>query len=691
MLADAGHRSLPSHYHYHSIHIASILALLLLDVGPPRCCAFSSSVQHPQPNHQLKSGCTPTSPTSQIAPTSLSERSSARVAMSRSARIVLLSVLILLADLHHTHSLTAVDFNLTNIANPPPLSSLFNHTSIRTHYSTAQPTDSSIHPTIDSIADESSSSISTVRGCVSNFGNGTIGCGLTSTLTITGSGFTAPAVLEVAGHVNCTLSPQAVISSTRILAPICPYYWPQQTFWDIRIITNNTSARLASAITFANTAPVITRITSSTCTVPPYNGCDPSDTNLLTVIGRGFLSPPLPLINLYIWLGSSYLGCFTILETIQFNQFICFIAPFRWIGGAPRPNQYFDVVAAVPDADWMNNVVQSNFLFGIVSFSNRTASSSGSSSSSSTGGVSQSSVPAPPPTPPVITRVSGCEDGFNDTRNCPYYYPTPIMITIFGSYFRRSSILSAWIAGQRCLNTLYYPPMRVLCSWNTSSVAYNVTGTSPLMVSLNTTFGWVNASSLVSVDAAAEQRLPVIDSVSGCQSYDGLKTSGCDRSHTLTLWGQAFARYVPANLLVLFHSIPCTFSDNDPLAITCSLRDTDLSDLPRDLFIPVQLQLGGAGSQRISTPVPYVAWAADGPVVGSTGQSTGGSAAAGGMVDEDELVGMKLALLSLMILSFVVLLIALVVWATGWWMAHRRSYVSQHGQAAVDARQVLLQ
>ena len=158
--------------------------------------------------------------------------------------------------------------------------------------------------------------------------------------------------------------------------------------------------------------------------------------------------------------------------------------------------------------------------------------------------------------------------------------------------------------------------------------------------------------------------------------------------HVSQVWGQGFARYLPASLLVLFRTIPCAFPDLNPLAITCNLRDANLADVPRDVFLPVQLQLG----ERVSEAVAYVALAVDGPppVVGSSSGGGGGEGGGGG-VDDDELVGMKLALLSMMILSFIVLLVALIVWVTGWWLAHRRSYVSQHGQAAVDARQVLLQ
>ena len=132
----------------------------------------------------------------------------------------------------------------------------------------------------------------------------------------------------------------------------------------------------------------------------------------------------------------------------------------------------------------------------------------------------------------------------------------------------------------------------------------------------------------------------------------------------------------------------CTFPLANPLTLECTLHRAQLSGVARNVYVPVQLHLG----DRASEPVPYISFAPDvAPPAHSCSGGGGGSNSDNGGGSADELVGMKLALLSMMIISLIVLVVALAVWVTGWWLAHRRSYVSQYGQAAVDSRQVLLQ
>ena len=262
---------------YHStLHID-----LSTDSTPERREARASSDTSPtqSPPHSLTHSRQTTA-----APTHPNQSELSVLAMSRSASSVLLAALILLVALRHTNSLT-VSYNLTNTAPPPPLSSVFDHSTTHALHSTVPITPPSPLSSA-TVTHELGSSIDTVRGCASNAGSGTSGCGIGSVLTITGSGFSTPAILEVAHYVNCTVAAQAVNSSTLITTPLCPYYWPQQQLFDLRIITNNTAATLPSAISFANTAPVLARITSTTCTVPPYNGCDPAHTNYLTITGQ---------------------------------------------------------------------------------------------------------------------------------------------------------------------------------------------------------------------------------------------------------------------------------------------------------------------------------------------------------------------------------------------------------------------
>ena len=590
-----------------------------------------------------------------------------------------LSAVLLLVCLPSIHSL-AVAHNITDRVHIPSLfSRLGAAASHAVHRAAAVPA----HPSAAAASSLLVSSVTSVYGCMRNLALGTLGCNITSVLTITGSGFSPPAMLQIANNVNCTVPADAIKSSTRIVTQLCPYYYPQQSdMWDVRIFVNDVpSEPLTAAISFSNTAPLVTSVTSSTCTVPPYNGCDFSQVNTFTVSGSNFLPPPLPPIDFYFWLGAQeFQKCGTRVETLRLGRFECTLPPFNWpFPQLPSPSQKYGGLAVVIRADWRGEQAVSNYLSNIVSFNQRATSSSSTGSSVNPGNQ-----------PPAITRVSGCEDSFNNTRNCPYPWPTAITITIYGSNFRAySSSTRVSIGEQPCTDPDYGQSDRLLCSWNTSGVNYVVTGTTPLTLSLNSSAGQIRVASAVNVNEAAAATRPVIASVSGCQSYGVATTINCDRSMTLTIFGESFARYLPASLVVRQHSIRCNFPDNDPLAIECPLRDADLSDVPRNAFVSVSLQLG----DRVSDPVPYVSFAVDGPVpppVGSSGAGGGdtGDAAA---TETDDLVGMKLALLSMMIISLIVLVVALGVWVTGWWLAHRRSYVSQHGQAAVDARQVLLQ
>jgi len=541
-----------------------------------------------------------------------------------------------------------------------------------------------------------------VYGCERPLAFGTLGCNLTSILNITGSGFIAPAVLEIAYNVNCTLATAAVRSSTSIITPLCPYYYPMQqdTMWDIRLWTGNTpSAPLTAALTFADTAPIVTSITSATCDVPPNNGCNNLQPNTFTVTGSNFLPSPLPRVNAYFWLGAStYLPCTTRVETLQRGRFECTIPSFTWVGQPPPATVKFSGFAAVVDANWLGEEYFSNVLPAVISFNQPRANRSSSSSSSSTGGGRGQSSTVPINQPPTITRISGCEDSFNNTRNCPYPWPSTLTITLYGSRFQAYiSSIRIWIGGQPCTDFHYYRgPPRLLCQWNVSAVNYAVTGTTPLQLAFNSSAGfWINVSSAVNVNEAAVHTRPVISSISGCQPAGLVSTANCDRTNTLTLYGESFARYLPPTLNVWNHIVRCGYSDVSGLGIECPLREvwSEFADVPRHPnFVAVSLQLGDRSLERYSDGVSYVSFAVDVPVppiVSSTGG--GGVTGDAGGSDADELVGMKLALLSMMIISLIVLVVALAVWVTGWWLAHRRSYVSQHGQAAVDARQVLLQ
>ena len=531
--------------------------------------------------------------------------------------------------------------------------------------STSQPTPTPTAPSIYSVS-----------GCVHDTANGTSDCNVTSVLTVAGDDFDNATAIDIAGQVRCNLSDDAVQSSTRLVTAVCPYYYPQDTSYDLRVIGsgNTSSAPLVSAISFHGTAPYILSVNSSSCNVPPLNGCDPSRNNYLTVYGRNFLSSPAPQVRLYIWLITQYMACRTM--QITFNRFVCMLPAFRWPGAVPSPSTKFGVLAVVLNANWLREDVQSNFVAAVISFKSPT------SDSSSTG-------VQPPSFLPNVQRVSGCEDSFVGTRNCPYPYNSPITLRLVGNRFTPFiGSLSVWINDQPC--PILEPVHRdsVECSWDTNAVDWATVGTTPMTVSLNSSAGWVNTSSAVSVNTVFAN--PTIESVSGCplSTYEQPKTAGCDRSRTLTLYGDAFARYLPASLIIAYSTtVDCVFPITNPLTIECSLASAVLNGVVRSVYVPVQLRLG----ERTSEPVPYVSFAPDNvPPV----ESSSSAAAAGGDSDgpsADELVGMKLALLSMMIISLIVLVVALGVWMTGWWLAHRRSYVSQHGQAAVDARQVLLQ
>ena len=531
------------------------------------------------------------------------------------------------------------------------------------------------------------SSITSVSGCGRDLGLGTLGCNLTSTLTIAGTGFSFPAILEIAHSVNCTLPESAVISSTLIVTRPCLYYYPssQSSMWDVRLFTDNAASQpLLAAISFADTYPIVASVATTSCNIPPYNSCDTFQSHIFTITGRGFLPSPLPSINFYFWLlGDTYLPCYTRVATLSFTRFEC-ITPAFSLNPPLSPSTRVGGLAAVFSANWLGESIASNFLPALVSFSQRVSSSS----SSSTGGGRFVSSSVPYNQPPAITRVSGCEDSFNNTRNCPYPWSSPIILTIYGTRLRTyNSSIRVWIGNQPCLSLqLFLQPSRLLCHWNTSSVNYAMIGTTPLSLTLNSSAGWLTVPSAVNVNEAAAQTRPVINSISGCQTY-GSTTTNCMPGMVLTLFGEAFARYLPASLHVGQHNVRCNFPDN-PFAVECPLQGVDLTDVPRNKFVSVALQLG----ERVSDQVSYVSFGIDGPgPMPSSSGGAGGGTGDSGAADADELVGMKLALLSMMIISLIVLVVALAVWVTGWWLAHRRSYVSQYGQAAVDARQVLLQ
>ena len=589
-----------------------------------------------------------------------------------------LLVAVLLLVVHCVHSTAALSYSHNTDARntPPPFNSVTTTTSI-THIPSTPP--SLISPaTTTAPLSSLHASIHSVSGCLQSTITGTSGCNLTSVLTITGVNFVHLTALLIANTTYCNLSVGAPQLPTRIVTAVCPYYYPQHTGLDIRLVSddNVSTAAMPSAVSFHGTAPYITSI-NSTCNVPPFNGCDPTRTNTITVYGRNFLSSPAPPVHLYVWLGTEYMPCRTL--HITFNRFVCSLAAFIWLSGAPSPSTKFGVVAAVLDANWLREEVQSNFVQAVVSFN----SPSPDTSSSSTG--------VPPTSPlPDIQRVSGCEDSFTATRNCPYPYTAPVSLRLIGNRFINFiGSLSVWIHNQPC--PIIEPVNRqyVECSWDTNAIDWTEVGSTQLTVSLSTSAGWVNVSDAVSLNTVFAN--PSIESVSGCtmSKYEPPKTTGCDRSRTLTIYGDAFARYLPPTLTIAYSTtVDCIYPLANPLTIECPLHTAVLNGIVRNMYVPVQLRLG----DRISEAVPYVSFAPDYvpsvPSSSSTGPGGGGD---GSAPSADELVGMKLALLSLMIVSLIVMVVALAVWVTGWWLAHRRSYVSQHGQAAVDARQVLLQ
>ena len=589
-----------------------------------------------------------------------------------SPRLLLASLLLYLHCIHSSNALSYSYRNDVGTMPPPPDTFVPTISSPRTLItSTPLPTPST--PSLSSL----SSSIHTVSGCLRpTTVNGTRDCNLTSVLTITGDDFiNTTGSLEIAYQVNCSLPAGAVHSPNLITTPICPYYYPQDTSFDVRLFSGNTSsAPFPSAISFHGTAPYITAL-NSTCNVPPWNGCDPARNNYITVYGHNFLSAPAPPVSLYIWLDTFYIPCRTL--HISFTRFICWLPAFTWNIQPPAPSTKYGVLAVVQNANWLREELQSNFVPAVVSFHSSVPDSS------STG------VQPPPGQLPTVSRVSGCEDSFINTRNCPWPYNAPIRLRLIGTRFTAFlGSLSVWVHDQPC--PIIEPVGReyVDCSWDTNEVDWAEVGTTPMTVSLNSSAGWVNVSSAVSLNNVFAN--PTIESVGGCpiSTYEQPKTAGCDRARTLTIYGDAFARYLPATLTIAYSTtVDCSFPLINPLTIECPLQHAVLNGIVRNVYVPVQLHLG----DRTSEPMPYVSFAPDGVVPVDSSSSTGRPASDSGGPSADELVGMKLALLSMMIISLIILVVALAVWVTGWWLAHRRSYVSQYGRAAVDSQQVLLQ
>ena len=356
---------------------------------------------------------------------------------------------------------------------------------------------------------------------------------------------------------------------------------------------------------------------------------------------------------------------------------MCRLLPFSWAGDPPSPARKFGVLAAVVDANWLKEEVHSNFVPAALSFN------SPSAESGSTG-------VQPPPPLPIVQRVSGCEDSFSSTRNCPWPYSAPVPLRLIGAHFTAHlDSLAVYVHDLPCPIVEPVNRQYVECAWDTNGLDWAELSTRPLTVSLSSSAGWVNMSGAVSLNTVFAS--PSIESVSGCAvtSDEQARTAGCDRSRTLTLYGDAFARYLPASLSIAHATtVQCIFPLANPLTIECPLHNAQLGGVVRNVYVPVQLHLG----DRTSEAVPYISFAPDvSPPVHSSSGGGGAPNSDNGAGSADELVGMKLALLSMMIISLIVLVVALAVWVTGWWLAHRRSYVSQYGQAAVDSRQVLLQ
>lgn len=620
---------------------------------------------------------------------------------SFSKRAALLSILLLVccislacASAQQTYDISLLTSSLPDApssALPPPSPPLPSTTSrdalaLTAAFSTSS--SSSAAPTITSVS-----------GCLNDTGVVTRACTMSSVLTITGSDLvfnsSATTALVISGSgsgsggVSCPLSSQHFRSSSLIVAPLCPYYYPSVALLSLAVQLSSgvVTAPLQFALSFGNVGPVLSRV--SGCSVPPYGSCNTLRPNRLTVTGSNFLSTPA-FPRLYVVQTRPMLPCETVQSSITFTRFECVLNSFSWGGSGPLPSDPFSVVAYVQSPNWLESVIISNVLDGALSFVQYDASSSSagggpgptpSSTASEPDPASSSTGEEPGPAIPYARQVSGCVDDGDWTAECPVH--TLIELTVYGLYFQRAPpsivISNAQRAAVPCTNVKIEADDTLRCDFNTSLIPLPLPAA---MMDLNVISAQGTSVFPGSVGVTSVVELPLITMVRGCVDQ-GSTTRDCYFGSEVRIAGSHFPRWLEPHLIIGGQlQLACVWRGSE-IWVFCPLDDSRVETLPKGQLLTVQVRF----DERYSDTQLALSMRGTQPPTPAASSSSG---QADGLEADDDLRGAKVTLFVFCVLALVAMLVGVGVWMMGVWTAHRRAFVSANAHAAVDMRQVLL-
>ena len=290
---------------------------------------------------------------------------------------------------------------------------------------------------------------------------------------------------------------------------------------------------------------------------------------------------------------------------------------------------------------------------------------------------------------PFVSRVSGCVDDGSTTVDCPP--STTIDLTMYGRNFQRTAlvitILDHSIDGDNrtiipCSTIRVSTDDLLRCTFNVGQLSYPRRQRFDVLV--DSALGSSVFRDSLAVTDDIEQ--PVLTGVSGC-SDNGAETRDCTTSSEVRLTGDHFPRWLsPSMLLSGYLEVPCQWK-GEVGGVYCSLDHERVDQLPKGQLLPTQVCF----SDHISLPVAGLSLLLSQPIPPpALPTSSSSTAQPPPIVVSDDLESVKVTLFVLSVLALVAIMGGVAVWAVGWWMAHKRAFVSANGQAAVDMRRVLL-
>jgi len=273
------------------------------------------------------------------------------------------------------------------------------------------------------------------------------------------------------------------------------------------------------------------------------------------------------------------------------------------------------------------------------------------------------------------------DDG-HSTVECP---TSLVELTIYGLNFQRTALSIHFTdhdaVNIACTEIRVSTDEQLRCTFDGAD-SHHQPRRRRLDVAVNSSLGYTTFAEAVEVDGAAYQ--PTITSVSGCVD-SWAETRDCTQMSEVRLSGAHYPRWLPPTLVLPGQlELPCQWR-GDIFGVYCSLNDVLVDSLPKGQLLPIQVRFD---TDRLSPPQLLLAMR--GAPSGPSNQQSSTGRPADPAVDRDELNCIKVTLFVACVLSLVAIVGGVAVWAAGLWMARQRSFVSAHGQAAVDTRQVLL-